>query len=79
MWMQKQSKYENTAYVALWGLLFAAPLLSLYVRTASDSELSFNWQEVFIVCWFFWSTISYWLPYSSIATSAGSMGCSRSV
>ena len=49
MWMQKQSKYENTAYVALWGLLFAAPLLSLYVRTASDSELSFNWQEVFIV------------------------------
>ena len=49
MWMQKQSRYENIAYVALWGLLFAAPLLSLYVRTASDSELSFNWQEVFIV------------------------------
>ena len=47
--MQKQSRYENIAYVALWGLLFAAPLLSLYVRTASDSELSFNWQEVFIV------------------------------
>ena len=32
-WMQEQSKYENTAYVALWGLLFAAPLLSLYIRT----------------------------------------------
>ena len=48
-WMQEQSKYENIAYVALWGLLFAVPLLSLYVRTASNSELAFNWQEVFIV------------------------------
>ena len=48
-WMQEQSKYENIAYVALWGLLFAAPLLSLYVRTASDSSLSFNWQEVWVV------------------------------
>ena len=49
MWMQKQSKYENTAYAALWGLLLAAPLLSLYVRTSNDSSLAFNWQEVFIV------------------------------
>ena len=48
-WMQKQSKYENMAYVGLWGLLLAAPLLSLYVRTSNDSSLEFNWQEVFIV------------------------------
>jgi hypothetical protein len=48
-WMQQQSKYENIAYAALWGLLFAVPLLSLYVRTASSSELEFNWQEVFVV------------------------------
>ena len=47
--MQKQSKYENTAYAALWGLLLAAPLLSLYVRTSNDNSLAFNWQEVFIV------------------------------
>ena len=49
MWMQEQSRYENTGYVALWGLLFAAPLLSLYVRTMNDSSVAFNWQEVFIV------------------------------
>ncbi len=49
MWMQKQSKYENMAYVALWGLLFAAPLLSLYVRTTGDDRMAFNWQEAFIV------------------------------
>ena len=48
-WMQEQSKYENVAYVALWGLLFAAPLLSLYVRTANDSDLTFNWQEVWMI------------------------------
>ena len=47
--MQEQSKYENVAYVALWGLLFAAPLLSLYVRTANDSDLTFNWQEVWMI------------------------------
>ena len=59
MWMQKQSKYENTAYAALWGLLFAAPLLSLYVRTSNDSNLEFNWQEVFIV----WQHIAVYLLF----------------
>ena len=49
MWMQKQSKYENMAYVALWGLLFAAPLLSLYVRTTGDDGMAFDWQEAFMV------------------------------
>jgi len=48
-WMQEQSKYENVAYVALWSLLFAVPLFSLYVRTTGDSEVAFNWQEVWIV------------------------------
>ena len=48
-WMQQQSKYENMAYVALWGLLFAAPVLSLALRTASDSTLTFRWYEVFMV------------------------------
>ena len=53
-WMQEQSKYENTAYVALWGLLFAAPLLSLYIRTINDSSLTFNWQEVWMIWRHFW-------------------------
>ncbi len=52
--MQEQSKYENTAYVALWGLLFAAPLLSLYIRIINDSSLTFNWQEVWMIWRHFW-------------------------
>ena len=47
--MQEQSKYENVAYAALWGLLFTAPLFSLYVRTTGDSEIAFSWQEVWMV------------------------------
>ncbi len=47
--MQNQSKYENMAYVALWALLFAVPVLSLYVRVSNNSGLTFNWQEVFVV------------------------------
>ena len=45
----KQSRLENIIYLAVWGLLFAVPLLSVYVRTVSDVNLEFNWTEVFIV------------------------------
>ena len=45
----KQSRQENLVYLVVWGLLFATPLLSLYVRTISDSDVTFNWTEVFIV------------------------------
>ena len=47
-WM-KQSKQENLIYLAVWGLLFAAPLLSLYVRTVSDPNVAFDWTEVLLV------------------------------
>ena len=45
----KQSRLENIIYLAVWGLLFAVPLLSVYVRTVSDVNIEFNWTEVFIV------------------------------
>ena len=45
----KQSRQENIIYLVVWGLLFAAPLLSLYVRTVSDPNIEFNWTEVFMV------------------------------
>ena len=45
----KQSKQENLIYLAVWGLLFATPLLSLYVRTLNDANLVFDWTEVFLV------------------------------
>ena len=36
-------------YLALWGLLFAAPVLSMHVRMMADPSVVFNWQEVFYV------------------------------
>ena len=47
--MKHQSQQENTIYLVVWGLLFAAPLLSLYVRTVSDPNIVFDWTEVFLV------------------------------
>ena len=38
----KQSKQENLIYLVVWGLLFATPLLSLYVRTLNDANLVFD-------------------------------------
>jgi hypothetical protein len=34
--------------LALWGMLFAAPVLSLYIRTINNSFLTFNWTEILI-------------------------------
>lgn len=44
-----QNRQENIIYLIVWGLLFAAPLLSLYVRTVSDATVVFDWSEVFVV------------------------------
>ncbi|MCR5851244.1 MAG: histidine kinase [Bacteroidaceae bacterium] len=51
------SRQENLIYLAVWGLLFAAPLLSLYIRTAGDRSLTFDWAEVFVV----WRTFAVFL------------------
>ena len=42
-------KQENLIYLAVWGLLFAAPILSLYIRMISDANTAFSWGEVFVV------------------------------
>lgn len=47
--MKNQSRQENLIYLVVWGMLFAAPLLSLYVRTVNDGDIAFNWAEVFFV------------------------------
>ena len=47
--MKHQSRQENMIYLVVWGMLFAAPLLSLYVRSVSDESISFDWNEVFLV------------------------------
>ena len=47
--MKNQSRQENIIYLVVWGILFAAPLLSLYVRTVSDPGITFDWKEILMV------------------------------
>ena len=47
-WM-KQSRLEIVTYIVVWGLLFAAPLLSFYLRSINDTNAVFDWMEVFLV------------------------------
>ena len=47
--MRNQQKYENLTYLALWSLLFIAPVLSLYIRSTTDTQLTFSWLEVLMV------------------------------
>ncbi|MBR1394093.1 MAG: sensor histidine kinase [Prevotella sp.] len=47
--MFKKHLAETLTYLVLWGILFIAPVLSLYVRTAGDSTLTFDWSEVLMV------------------------------
>ncbi|MBR4387802.1 MAG: histidine kinase [Prevotella sp.] len=49
LWLKNQSRQENVIYLVVWVILFATPLLSLYVRSVSDQSISFDWTEVFIV------------------------------
>lgn len=45
----KSCRHENLIYLAVWGLLFGAPLLTEYVRATYNSDFRFDWTEVFIV------------------------------
>jgi len=46
---KKEKRSETLIYLALWAMLFMAPVMSLYIRTANDSHLSFDWNEVLMV------------------------------
>jgi len=48
-WMQEQRKHENLTYLALWSMLFAVPVLSLYVRTLNNDDITFRWGEVLMI------------------------------
>ena len=41
-------RQENAIYIVSWGLLFAAPLLSMYLRTAGNPYSHFEWRDVCI-------------------------------
>ncbi len=47
--MKHQSRQENIAYLVAWGLLLAAPLLSLYLRSISDPDVTFEWAKVLVL------------------------------
>ena len=47
--LKKDKRQETLTYLVLWGLLFMAPVLSLHIRAASDSSLTFDWSEVLMV------------------------------
>lgn len=47
--MKNQSQHENLTYLIVWSLLFATPLLSLYMRAINDPYITFNWTEVFFI------------------------------
>ena len=49
MGLTKEQRQETLVYILLWGILFIAPVLSLYVRTAATAELTFDWNEVLMV------------------------------
>ena len=48
-WMKHQSRQENLIYLVMWGMLFAAPIISLYVRSINEGTDAFSWGDVFTV------------------------------
>ena len=47
--MRQQSRQESIIYLVMWGMLFAAPILSIYVRTIGNESFVFSWDEVFFI------------------------------
>lgn len=48
-WMQEQKRHENLTYLALWSILFAVPVLNLYMRSVNNPVFDFEWREVFMI------------------------------
>ena len=48
MSFSRNKRQETLIYLVLWGVIFIAPALSQYVRTASV-DATFDWQELFMV------------------------------
>lgn len=47
--MEEQKRHENLTYLVLWGMLFAVPVLSLYLRSVNNPAFDFEWKEVFMI------------------------------
>lgn len=42
----KRNRIENLVYLALWIIIFTAPIMNMYVRVVNVAELDFLWDEV---------------------------------
>ncbi|MBQ9655763.1 MAG: histidine kinase [Prevotella sp.] len=47
--LRSQSKQETLVYLVLWGALFAAPVVSIYIHHAETSSPFFPWHELLAV------------------------------
>ena len=45
---KREHRQETIIYLALWGLLFMAPVMSLAIR-ASNSGIAFDWSEILMI------------------------------
>lgn len=42
----RRNRIENLVYLALWILIFTAPVMNMYVRVVNDDERQFMWSEI---------------------------------
>ena len=47
--VKRRLVHEHLIYIALWAILFIAPLVSVYVRSTHDAKYVFQWDDVFMV------------------------------
>ena len=47
--VKRRLVHEHLIYIALWAILFIAPLVSIYVRSTHDAKYVFLWDDVFMV------------------------------
>ena len=45
--MSNKHYKENLLYLIIWVVLFLTPFISFALRMANDSNVEFNWQEIF--------------------------------
>ena len=54
----KRNRIENLVYLALWIIIFTAPMMNMYVRVVNVAELDFLWNEIIdmwrYTCMFLW-------------------------
>ncbi len=64
--MKHQSKLENAIYTILWGVLFAAPPISMYLRLQAGDMDEFRWMNIFNVWMEFMSFLLIFLIHNFI-------------